>query len=154
MVVTGFEQYAVGQVFTSDRQRVEAAEIKNFARQFDGQPQHIDEDAAMGSIFGSLVASGWHTASLTMRLLLESALAGVAGRSMGVRMDDLAWLAPVYPGDSLYVVSEVTELRPSRSKPDRGLVTMRTTTRNQDGVAVQEMLSLVMILRSDAPTRP
>jgi acyl dehydratase len=150
MVITGFEQYAVGQVFKSGSQKVDAAEIKSFARQFDGQPQHIDEETARGSIFGTLVASGWHTASLTMRLLLESALAGVGGRSMGVRMNDLAWSAPVYPGDSLHAVSEVTELRPSRSKPDRGLVTFRTITRNQDGAAVQEMLSTVMILRSDA----
>ena len=150
MEVTGFEQYVVGQVFKSGFQGVGAVEIKEFAQQFDGQPQHIDEVTARGSIFGTLVASGWHTASLTMRLLLESALAGVGGRSIGVRMDNLAWSSPVYPGDSLHVVSEVTEVRPSRSKPDRGLVTMRTITRNQDGTAVQEMTSTVMILRSDA----
>jgi acyl dehydratase len=154
MVVTGFEQFTVGQVFKSGSQVVDAAAIKGFARQFDSQPQHIGEDAARGSVFGVLVASGWHTASVTMRLLLASALAGVGGRGMGVRMDNLIWPAPVYPGDSLHTVTEITELRPSRSKPDRGLVVMHTTTRNQDGVAVQELQSTIMVLRSDAVIQP
>ena len=149
MVVTGFEQFVVGQVFTSAPRSIDAAAIKAFAAQFDTQPQHTDEIAAGQTMFRTLVASGWHTASLTMRLVLESALQGVSGRGMGVR-NEITWSSPVYPGDELHVVSEVLELRPSRSKPDRGVVVVRTTTRNQHGEAVQEMTSTLLILRSDA----
>ena len=148
--VTGFEQFAIGQIFTSASRVIEAEAIKAFGRDFDGQAQHVDEAVAAGSIFGTLVASGWHTASLTMRLMLESALAGVGGRGMGVRIQELYWPAPVYPGDALLAVSEVVELRPSRSKPDRGLVTLRTLTRNQHGAIVQDMLGTCLVLRSDA----
>ena len=150
MTMTGFEQFAVGQVFTSAPRMIDAAAIKAFAAQFDTQPQHMDEAAAEGTLFGTLVASGWHTAALTMRLMLDSAMAGTNGRGLGVRMDNIAWSNPVYPGDELHAVSEVLELRPSRSKPDRGLVLLRTTTRNQHGQAVQEMTGLIMVLRSDA----
>ena len=90
-----------------------------------------------------------------MRLLLESALAGVNGRGMGVRVNDITWSAPVRPGDELHVVSEVLETRPSRSKPDRGLVVMKSSTRNQHGETVQEsMTSTLLILRSDAVLEP
>ena len=148
--ITGFEQFTVGQVFTSPARPIDAAAIKAFAAQFDFQPQHMDEDAARTTMFGSLAASGWHTASLTMRLLLESALSGVSGRGLGVRIDAITWSAPVRPDDELHAVSEVLELRPSRSKPDRGIVVLKTTTRNQGGEAVQEMTSTLLILRTDA----
>jgi acyl dehydratase len=154
MVLRGFEQFEVGQIFTSSPRLMEASAIKAFGRDFDGQAQHVDEAAAAGSIFGMLVASGWHTASMTMRLMLESVFAGVGGRGMGVRVKDLTWPAPVCPGDMLVATSEVLELRPSRSKPDRGLVTFRTITRNQDGVIVQDMVSTCMVLRSDAVISP
>ena len=150
MVMTGFEQFAVGQVFTSGPRSIDAAAIKAFAAQFDFQPQHVDEAAAERTMFGSLVASGWHTGSLTMRLMLESVLAGVSGRGMGVRINEIGWSAPVHPGDELHAVSEIMEVRPSRSKPDRGIVIIRTTTRNQHGAAVQEMTGTLLILRSDA----
>ncbi len=149
-MVTGFEQFVVGQTFTSPTRPVEASAIKAFAAQFDFQPQHVDEAAAEKTMFGTLVASGWHTASLTMRLILESGLGGISGRGLGVRVSDMSWSAPVYPGDVLHAVSEVLELRPSRSKPDRGLVVVRTTTYNQRDQAVQELTSTLMILRSDA----
>ncbi len=148
--ITGFEQFAVGQIFTSAPAVMETDAIKAFGRSFDGQAQHLDEVAAAGSIFGTLVASGWHTASLTMRLILQSVFAGVAGRGMGVRVQNLTWPAPVYPGDALVATSEVQELRPSRSKPDRGLVILGTITRNQHGVTVQDMVSTCLVLRSDA----
>ena len=154
MSVTGFEQFKAGQAFTSSPHSVDAAAIKAFATQFDFQPQHIDEDAAKHTMFGGLAASGWHTASLTMRLLLESALAGVSGRGLGVRINDITWSSPVRPGDELHAVSEVLEVRSSRSKPDRGLVIMKTTTRNQHGKAVQEMTSTLLVLRSDAMVDP
>jgi acyl dehydratase len=150
MAVTGFEQLEVGQVFTSAPRPMDAAGIKAFATAFDPQAQHVDEAAARHTLFGELVASGWHTASLTMRLMLESALEGVSGRGMGVRINEISWSAPVRPGDWLYAVSEVLELRPSRSKPDRGVVVMRTLTRNQHDETVQDMTGTLLILRSDA----
>jgi len=150
MAVRGFEQFAVGQVFTSPAVVVDAEAIKRFAREFDFQAQHIDEEAAKGSMFGTLVASGWHTGSLTMRLILQSAFADVSGRGMGVGIEKISWSAPVYPGDALHAVSEVLETRPSRSKPDRGLVKMCTTTRNQHGADVQQIVHTCLILRSDA----
>jgi acyl dehydratase len=152
--ITGFEQFAVGQMFTSPPRVIDADAIKAFARDFDGQTQHLDEAAAQGSIFGSLVASGWHTAALTMRLILDSVLRGVGGRGMGVRIKDMTWPAPVYPNDSLIATSEVLEVRDSRSKPDRGLMTFRTITRNQNGVIVQDMTSTCVVLRSDAVFSP
>jgi acyl dehydratase len=150
MAVSGFEQFVVGQVFTSPPRSVDAAAIKAFAVQFDDQPQHTDESAARQTMFGTLVASGWHTCSLTMRLLLDSILSGVSGRGMGAKVSDITWSAPVHPGDDLHVVSEVLEARASRSKPDRGIVVVRTTTLNQHDQPVQEMTSTLIILRSDA----
>ena len=149
-LITGFEGFAVGQVFTSPSIEMDAAAIKAFAGQFDMQAQHLDEEAAKRTLFGGLVASGWHTASVTMRLLLESALSGVSGRGMGVKVHGIDWSAPVRAGDTLHAVSEVMELRPSRSKPDRGLVVMRTETRNQRDEKVQELTSTLLCLRSAA----
>lgn len=150
MTITGFEQFAAGQNFVSAARSLNASAIKAFAAQFDFQPQHMDEEAARGTMFGSLAASGWHTASLTMRLLLESSLGGISGRGLGVRINDITWSAPVRPGDELHVVSEVLETRPSRSKPDRGLVIMKASTLNQRGETVQSMTSTLLVLRSDA----
>ena len=150
MVVAGFEQFAVGQVFTSEPRRVDAAAIKAFGEQFDCQPQHVDDALAKQTLFGSLVASGWHTSALTMRLMLDSVLAGVSGRGMGARIDDIGWSSPVHPGDELYAVSEIMDVRASRSKPDRGVVVIRTVTRNQHDQPVQEMTGTMIILRSDA----
>ena len=152
MVVAGFEQFTIGQVFTSGSRSLDAAAIKAFAADFDFQPQHVDEQAAKATLFGSLVASGWHTGSLTMRLMLESVLAGVSGRGMGVRINDISWSSPVHPGDALYAVSEIMDVRASRSKPDRGIVVIHTTTRNQRHEPVQEMTGTLIILRSDAET--
>ena len=154
MTVTGFEQFAVGQVFTSAPLPIDAAAIKAFATQFDMQPQHLDEIAAENTMFGTLVASGWHTASLTMRLMLQSSMSGISGRALGMRMNDLTWANPVKPGDELYAESEVLEVRPSKSKPDRGIVVMRTVTRNQHGQSVQEMTGTLMVMRSDAVLQP
>ncbi len=137
-------------MFTSAPRSIEAAAIKAFAAQFDFQPQHMDEDAAARTMFGGLAASGWHTASLTMRLMLESALGGVSGRGLGVRINDITWSSPVRPGDELHAVSEVLDVRPSRSKPDRGLVVLKTTRSTSTAQAVQEMTGTLLILRSDA----
>jgi acyl dehydratase len=116
-----FEDLAVGQVVGTGNVKVEPEKVKAFAAEFDPQPFHLDEDAARASIFGGLVASGWHTAALTMRLLVEGELQ-IVGGLIGMGAEELRWPRPVRPGDVLRVESEVLGLRPSRSQPDRGIV--------------------------------
>jgi acyl dehydratase len=143
-----FEDLAVGQTFRTETVTVEAGMIKAFAAEFDPQPFHLDEEAARASLFGGLVASGWHTAALTMRLLVDGEFKLVGGL-IGLGAEDLRWPRPVHPGDVLRVESEVLELRPSKSQPDRGLARLRNTTLNQDGEPV--MLSAVTVI---VPRRP
>src|SRR5438034_5918041 len=126
------EDFAVGQTFGSGRLRVDEERIKAFAAEFDPQPFHLDAEAARRSLFGGLAASGWHTAAVTMRLLVESALKP-AGGIVGAGFDDFRWPRPVRPGDELRVESEVLEVRPSKSKPGQGMIKVRTTTFNQNG---------------------
>jgi acyl dehydratase len=141
------EDFVVGQVFKPNRRvRVEKDEIIAFATQYDPQYFHLDEEAARNSIFGRLVASGWHTAALTMRLITESEFKAAAG-TVGLGFDELRWLAPVRPGDELHVESEVLDVRPSTSRPDRGLIKMRTRTLNQHGEVVQELVANAMVPR-------
>lgn len=135
----------IGQQFTSGSTKVEEAEIKTFAAQFDPQPFHLDDSAARASLFGGLIASGWHTAARTMRLLVDGG-APIAGGVIGASVE-IAWLKPTRPGDELHVVSEVTEITPSRSKPDRGIVVLRSETRNQRGDAVQVLTSKLVVPR-------
>jgi acyl dehydratase len=130
------EDFAVGQVFATGRLRVDADQIKSFAKQFDPQPFHLDEAAAQNSIFRGLVASGWHTAALTMRLMAEGEFRP-AGGIVGVGFDELSWQRPVRPGDELYAKSEILEVRPSKSRADRGIIRARTTTYNQNDEPVQ-----------------
>src|SRR5947208_233078 len=122
--------------------------IEAFAAEFDPQPFHLDEDAARASPFGGLVASGWHTAALTMRLLVRGELQ-VVGGLIGMGAEELRWPRPVRPGDVLRVESEVLGLRPSQSRPDRGIVRVRNTTRNQDGQPV-----MVQVVHLIVPCRP
>lgn len=123
-----------GDTFVTGSLTVTADDIKAFARQFDPQPFHLDEDAAADSLFGGLAASGWHTAALTMRLLVEGfpLAKGVIGAG-----GELAWPRPTRPGDVLTVYGEVLEVTPSRSRPDRGMLLVRNETRNQTGEPVQ-----------------
>jgi acyl dehydratase len=145
-----FEDFAVGQVFKpSGRVRVEKEDIIAFARKFDPQPFHLDEEAARHSIFGRLVASGWHTAAMTMSLIARADYRA-AGGTVGLGFDSLRWPVPVVPGDELHIVSEVLEVRPSRSRPDRGLVKVRTQTFNQNGEVVQEVIGNAMVPRRPA----
>jgi acyl dehydratase len=138
------EDLVVGQRFESRDMPVDAEAIKAFARSFDPQPFHLDEDAAEATIFGGLAASGWHTAAMTMKLIVESVpLAGGVIGSGG----DLSWPRPTRPGDRLRVVTEVLAITPSRSKPDRGMVAMRSTTLNQNGEAVQVFSPKVVVTR-------
>ena len=136
----------VGQRFKSGRYLMEAARIKEFAAEFDPQPFHLDEDAARDTIFGGLAASGWHTAAITMRLLVESDLKP-AGGIVGAGFDEFRWPTPVRPGDELRVQSEVLEVRPSKSRPDLGIIKLRTTTLNQNGDAVQVTVGNLMVPR-------
>ena len=142
-----FEDFAVGQVFkSSGRVRVDEDDIVAFARKFDPQPFHLDEEAARHSIFGRLVASGWHTAAMTMSLI-AGADYRAAGGTIGLGFDDLRWPMPVFPGDELRIESEIMEVRPSRSRPDRGLVKIRTRTLNQNGEVVQEVVGNALVPR-------
>lgn len=140
------EDFAVGQTYGSERLRVEEEGIKTFAVEFDPQPFHLDEEAARQTIFNGLIASGWHTAALTIRLLVESELKP-AGGIIGTGFDEFRWPRPVRPGDELRVESEVLEVRPSKSRPDQGLIKVRTTTLNQDGDAVQIWVGNLMVRR-------
>ena len=144
---TYYDDLAVGQVFLSRAEAVSRDRIVAFAQEFDPQPQHLDEDAARGSIFGELVASGWHTAALTMRLQLDSLMGRFPGGSLGAQVEKLAWLRPVRPGDLLRAKAEIMDMRPSRSRPDRGLVTIRTTTLNQRDEPVQVMTAAILVPR-------
>ena len=141
-----FEDFRPGDVTDTGSLTVTKEAIVAFAQQFDPQPFHVDEEAARRSPFGGLIASGWHTASLCMRLIV--ALLGPGSGSLGSPgVDELRWLRPVRPGDELTVQVEVLETVPSRSKPDRGLVRLRYTMRNQDGEDVMTMIALGLVLR-------
>ena len=150
MIGRFLEDYAVGQTFRSGRLRIDKERIKTFGAEFDPQPFHLDEDAARDTIFRGLAASGWHTAAVTMRLLVESDLKP-AGGIVGAGADEFRWPRPVRPGDELHIESEVLEVRPSRSRPDQGLIKVRTTTFNQHDEAVQIIVANLVVRRR--PTR-
>jgi acyl dehydratase len=142
-----FEDFTVGLRFRSFHQiPVTAERIKAFAAEFDPQPFHLDEDAGADAIFGGLVASGWHTAAVAMRLIVDSDL-GLHGQGAGVAVESMRWLRPVRPGDSLRVEGTVTETRPSRSRADRGIVKFQATVYNQSNEAVMEATHVVTALR-------
>lgn len=146
------EDFSPGQTFRSETLRVEPDRVKAFAEEFDPQPFHLDAEAARRSVFRGLSASGWHTAAMTMRLVLSSPLRP-AGGIVGAGSDEMRWPNPVRPGDDLHAEIEVLEVRPSRSRPDRGLVKMRTTTLNQRGEPVQILImNLVVERRRPAAT--
>src|SRR6516225_5247148 len=137
------DDFHVGQKFGSGRLRVETDQIKAFAAEFDPQPFHLDEEVAKSSFFGGLAASGWHTAALTMLLLVTGDLkpaGGVIGAS-----NEISWTRPVRPGDELRVESEVLEVRPSKSRPEQGLIKVRTTTLNQNREAVQVFVGNLIV---------
>jgi acyl dehydratase len=142
------EDLAVGQSFSNGPVELRAEDIKAFASQFDPQPFHLDEEAARASLFGGLAASGWHTAALTMRLLVTGGprfgwgFIGAGG--------EVSWSRPAYAGDSLTLHGEVIEITPSRSKADRGIVRVRLVMKNQRGDVVQDMVARVLVPRRPA----
>ena len=141
------DDLSVGDQFRSGEHAMDEAQIKAFAAQFDPQPFHLDDAAARATLFGGLAASGWHTAAVTMRLQVTSGLP-IAGGIVGAG-GELNWPRPTRASDVLHVVSEVMQIQPSRSKPDRGMVTVRSETRNQHGEVVQ-----VATVRIVVPRRP
>jgi acyl dehydratase len=139
------EDLRVGQCFSSGAHTVDSAQIKAFAAQFDPQPFHLDGEAAKPTLFGGLAASGWHTAAITMKLLVESGLplsGGIIGSG-----GEISWPKPTRPGDTLSVVSEIEEVTPSRSRPDRGMIRVRSETRNQRGETVQVLIAKLVVPR-------
>ena len=142
------EDFAVGQTYGSGRLRVEAAAIKEFAAAYDPQSFHLDEEAAAKSFFQGLAASGWHTAAMTMRLLVDGALRP-AGGIIGAWADELKWPRAVRPGDELEAEAEVLSVRPSNSRPGQGFVKFRVTTKNQRGEPVQ-----IAVMNLLVPARP
>jgi len=143
------EDFAEGQRYGSGRLTVDKERIRSFAAEFDPQPFHLDEEAARRSIFGGLAASGWHTAAMTMRLLVQSEFKP-AGGIIGAGFDEFRWPAPVRPGDELHLEIEVLEVRPSKSRPNQGLLKIRTTTKNQKGEAVQVSVGNLIVPRRPA----
>jgi acyl dehydratase/uncharacterized protein (DUF302 family) len=135
----------VGQRFVSGTHRIDEQQIKAFASQFDPQPFHLDAEAAKRSLFAGLVASGWHTAAITMRLMVDGGLP-IAGGLVGAG-GECTWPNPTRPGAILQVESEILELRPSRSRPDRGMATVRSETRNQLGEIVQVLIAKLVVPR-------
>jgi acyl dehydratase len=146
------EDFAPGQRYRgTQRIRIEEDRIKSFAAEFDPQPFHQDAAAANASLFRGLAASGWHTAAATMRLLVDGEFKP-AGGIIGAGFDELRWPRPVRPGDELRVESEVLEVRPSSSRPEQGLIKVRTTTLNQHGEIVQVSVGNLVVPRRPART--
>jgi acyl dehydratase len=139
------DDLTVGQRFLSGTLVVDEAEIKAFARKFDPQPFHLDDEAAKATLFGGLAASGWHTAAMTMKLLVDAGLP-LAGGILGAG-GEIAWPLPTRPGDTLQVESEVLEITASRSRPDRGVAVIRSLTRNQKNEVVQSLTSKLIVPR-------
>lgn len=142
------DDLTAGDRFTGGPVTVTEEDIVAFARQFDPQPFHLDPEAARDSVFGGLAASGWHTAGLTMRMIVTGDGA-LAGGFVGMGVEDIRWPKPTRPGDVLRIESEILEVRVSAKRPDRGIARVRTTTLNQDGEIVQQMTTNLLV-----PCRP
>ncbi|MFP3550875.1 MaoC family dehydratase [Paraburkholderia sp. SIMBA_049] len=138
------DDLAVGSVFESTEHKLDIEQIREFAQRFDPQPFHLDEEAAQQTFFGGLAASGWHTAAITMKLLVESL--PLAGGVIGAG-SEISWPRPTRPGDVLHVVSTIMEIAPSRSRPDRGIVTVQSDTLNQHGDLCQRSVARLLAFR-------
>ena len=139
------EDLYLGQRFSSASHVVSGEEIRAFAQEFDAQPFHLDEEAARGTLFGGLAASGWHTAALTMRLNVQGGLPlanGIIGAG-----GEISWPKALRPGDTIHVESEIAEITPSRSRPDRAMVTAVSRTLNQNGEPVQILKAKLIVFR-------
>jgi acyl dehydratase len=141
------EDLFIGQRFSSAPHRLDADQIKAFAAEFDPQPFHLSEEGAEGTLFGTLAASGWHTAALTMRMMVESV--PLADGLIGAELQ-LGWPKPTRPGMVLQVFSEIVDIVPSRSKPEMAIVTTRIETRDQDGGVVQHLTVKMPVFKRPA----
>jgi acyl dehydratase len=141
-----FEDIVVGQRFRSEPFRITEKAIIEFAREFDVQPFHLDHAAAKESVFQGLTASGWHTAAIAMRLFTTGPLQFVGG-AVGLGVDELRWPVAMRPGDALQLETEILEARPSRSKPQRGLIRIRNVMTNQKGEVVLSYMANAMVQR-------
>lgn len=141
------EDFKVGQRFETGSHTLDLDQIRRFASEFDPQPFHLDEEAAKASFFKGIAASGWHVAAVTMRLLVTS---GAISSGVGAGTE-INWKMPVRPGDTLHARAEITDVRPSKSRPDRGMVWLRCETLNQHGDIVQVLeTKFVSFRRPDA----
>ncbi|MDQ2857783.1 MAG: MaoC family dehydratase [Candidatus Eremiobacteraeota bacterium] len=144
-----FEDFIVGKRRLLGSRTITEDEMLRFAREFDPQPFHVDSQAAAASMFGGLIASGWHTCAIAMRAMCDGYLLDAASLgSPGV--DEIRWLKPVRPGDTLNIYTTVVEARPSRSKPDRGVVVSETEAVGADGDVLMRMRGMGMFLRKPA----
>ena len=149
MPVRYLEDFAIGQTYGSGALRVSKEQIRRFAAEFDPQPFHVDEAAVRDTFFTGLAASGWHTAALTMRLLVDSEWKP-AGGLIGAGVEELRWPKPVRPGDELRLQSEVIDARVSKSRPGHGVVKVRITTVNQNDEPVQTFIANLIVPRRPA----
>lgn len=140
-----FEDLQVGQRFASGTHQIDESQIRAFAKEFDPQPFHLDSEAARNTFFKGLVASGWHTAGISMRLMVDSGLS-IAGGLVGAGAE-ISWPKPTRPGAVLHVEIEIVDLKPSRSRSDRGIVTVRSETRDQSGETVQVLTAKLVVPR-------
>jgi len=140
-----YEDLKVGDRFKSETYRVTEEQIISFAREFDPQPFHLDAAIARQTMFEELIASGWHTAAITMRLFVQAL--NFAEGAIGLGVDELRWPTAVKPNDVLQVETEIVDLRGSRSKPSHGIVRLRYVTTNQRGEVVQTMMASALVLR-------
>ena len=145
-----FEDLVVGRKARFGGYAVTREEVLAFARKFDPQPFHLSDEAAAKTHFGRIAASGWHTCAMVMAMLVEHLQAEPQAGLGGVGIDELRWLKPVYPGDTLHVASKIVEVRPSRSKPEIGSFRTQTTVSNQHDEAVLRFTSIVLIARRPA----
>ena len=146
------DDLAIGRRFGSATKVVDESEITSFAKLFDPQPLHLDREAAANSRFGGLVASGWHTGAMTVRLLVESEFR-IAGGIVGTGFDEFRWITPVHPGDTLRLETEVIDVRRS-AKPSQGLVKVRITTLNQNIEPVLILLANLVVPSRSAGSTP
>ena len=139
------EDMKIGQKASFGNYRVTRDEVIDFASKYDSQPFHLDDDAAAKTHFGRLSASGWHTAAMTMSMLVENLKNAKQAGLGSPGLDELRWLKPVYPGDTLRVETELTDVRPSRSRPEMGSIHSLVTVFNQDDVPVMTMKSIGLV---------
>ncbi len=144
------EDLEVGQTTHFGSYEVTREEVLEFARKYDPQPFHLSDEAAAATHFGRLAASGWHTCAMTMAVIARKVVSEEQAGLGSPGVDELRWLKPVYPGDTLHVRSTVVEVRPSRSRPDMGSFRSQTTVTNQDGVPVLTFTSIVLMRRRPA----